>query len=112
MGLETRILLVARDVAELRERLQLSDETGHPEGELPRVGVFQAVLILRAADPVLDRQVLDRLQIERHPFDLRELRLETPDDVAGPRLPLLERLQVDLDAPAVDGRVGAVDADE
>ena len=69
-------------------------------------------MVLRAADAVLDGQVLHRLHIERHAGDLRELGLQAPDDFGGMQPPLAERLQVDQHAPAIQRGVGAVDADE
>ena len=38
--------------------------------------------------------------------------MQAADDRHGADLALLERFQIDLDAPAVDGRIGPVDADE
>ena len=67
---------------------------------------------MRAADAVLDRQVLHRLHEERDPIHLCKFRLEPTNHVRSRNAALLERFQVDLDAPAVDGRVRAVNADE
>ena len=80
--------------------------------KLLAVGIFEAVLVLRPADAILDRQVLHRLHVQRDAVDLGQLRLQAADHVAGADLPRFERLQVDLDAAAVQRRVGAVDADE
>ena len=112
LGLQPLVLLVAGDVAQLRQRLQLVDELAAPSRQFLGVRVFQAVLELRAADAVFDRQVLHRLHEQRDALDLGQLRLEPADHVAGVDLPLLERLEVDLDAAAVERGVGAVDADE
>jgi hypothetical protein len=80
--------------------------------ELRGIGVLERVLILRAAHARRDGQVLHGLEVEVDALDARELRLEAADDVARGHAPLVERLQVHQDAPAVEGHVRAVDADE
>src|SRR6202162_2535620 len=92
--------------------MELVEETGDPRRELSRIGIFETVLKLRPAYPVLDGQVLDRLQVEGDPPDLRQLRLQAANDVRRARFALGEGLQVDLDTAAVHRRVGAVDSDE
>ena len=79
------VLLVGGDVAQLGQRLQLLDQPRRPLRQLLRVGVFEAVLVLRAADAVFHRQVLHRLHVERDALDLGQLGLQAPDDVAGDR---------------------------
>jgi len=67
---------------------------------------------LRPAHAILDRQVLHRLEEQRdagHPVDSR---LQPRDDGARGGVSLLHRFQVDLQAPAVQRLVGALDADE
>ena len=90
------------------------DQPRHPVAELVRVGALERELVLRAADAVLDRQVLHRLHVERDALARRaSLRLQPPDDLASRRASRSrERLQVDQHAAAVERRVGAVDADE
>ena len=66
----------------------------------------------RAADAIFDGQILHRLHEQRDAGHLRELGLQAPDHVAGADFALVERLQIDLDAAAVERGVGAVDADE
>jgi hypothetical protein len=82
------------------------------EPEVLHIHRFDGELILRAADPVLDGQVLHRLHVQRDSVDLRQLRLQSPDDVARARVALGLGLQVDQHAAAVERRVAAVDADE
>ena len=110
--LKPRVLHVARDVAQLGQALQLLDESRDPRVQLGGVGVLEAVLVLRPADPVLHREVLHGLKEERHSGDLLQLRLEPADQVLRADLALVERLEVDLDPPAVQRLVRAVDADE
>jgi hypothetical protein len=38
--------------------------------------------------------------------------LQTADDIHSADMSLLERLQIDLDAPAVGRRIGPIDADK
>ncbi len=64
--LEAGVLLVARDVPELGERLELLRATfGRPDGQLLRVRVLERVLVLRLAHAAVDLQILHRLQVER-----------------------------------------------
>ena len=92
------------------------DELRHPERQFLGIRIFQAVLELGAADAVFHRQVLHRLHEERDPLDLGQFRLQLANDLRRIRSPLSllgsQRLEVDLDAAAVERRVGAVDADE
>src|SRR5713226_3447736 len=109
---EPAVLLVARHVAQFRERLELVHEARYPIGQLFAVHVFQAVLELRAADAVLDRQVLHRLHEQRNAIDLLHLRLQPANHVRSGNLALLQRLKINLDAAAVERRVRAIDPDE
>ena len=47
--------------------------------------MLEAVLILRAADAILDREVLHRLHVERDAGEVRDAALQAPDDVARRR---------------------------
>ena len=79
--LQAQILVVAGDIAELRQCLQLLHKARRPEAQLLRIGIFEAVLILRAADAVLDGQVLHRLHEERNALDVGQCRLQAADDL-------------------------------
>src|SRR6202008_1147964 len=57
-------------------------------------------------------QVLYRLQVDRDPVHSGQRRSQTRHHVAHALAALGERLERDLDATAVQGRVGAVDTDE
>ena len=80
--------------------------------QLVRVGIFQRVLVLGAADAVIDREILHRLHVERDAGDLGQLRLQAADDLGGGDFAHVERLEVDLDASAVERGVGAIGPDE
>src|SRR6058998_1634551 len=80
--------------------------------ELARIRVLEAVLVLRAAHPILDGEILHRLHEELDALDPGKRGLEAADDVARTHPATGERLQVDEDPPAVDGDVGAVHPDE
>ncbi len=84
---------------------------GHPDAQLVRIGILDGELVLRAADTVLDRQVLHRLHVQRDAFDARHSRLQIADHVDG-AVALRQRLQIDQHPAAVQRRIGAVDADE
>ena len=74
-GIEAVQATVSRDIAELRQRLQHLHKARCPEAQLLWVWIFEAVLILRAADAVLDGQVLHRLQKEGNALDVGQGRL-------------------------------------
>src|SRR5713226_5820273 len=109
---KTLVQLVAGDVAKFGERFQFVDEARSPVSELLGVNIFEAVLELRAADAIFDSQILHRLEEERDAIDLGESGLKTADDIRGVDFALRERLEIDLDAAAVQRGVCAVDADE
>jgi hypothetical protein len=77
--------------------------------QLVRVRIFERVLELRAADAVFHRQVLHRLHEQVMPSTSLSFRLQAANHVAGRNPALIERLQVDLDAAAVQRGIGAVD---
>src|SRR6267154_1206085 len=106
------ILLIASYVAKFGERPELVHEARHPMSQLFRVHVLQAVLKLRAADAILDGEVLHRLHKERDAIDIGKLGLKAPDNVGGGNLALIEGLEIDLDAAAVQRGIDSVNADE
>src|SRR6201999_4458241 len=87
---------------------------GDPPREFFFVDVFQAVLELRTADAIFDGEVLHRLHEERDAVDFCDLRLQATNYVGRGDIvaAILQRLQIDLHATAVDRGVGAVDADK
>ena len=71
LNLPPLVLLVAGDVAELRQRPAASSTNrGAHIGQLLGPAILQAVLVLRAADARFDRQVLHRLHEQRDAGDL------------------------------------------
>jgi hypothetical protein len=66
-------LLVARHVAQLRQRLHLVEDLRRPLVQFVEIGVLQGVLVLRARRAPADIDVLRRLQKECRAFDLGEL---------------------------------------
>ncbi len=70
------VLAVRREIAELRLVLQAIQQVSGPDVELLRARALERVLVLRAADAILDRQVLNRLHVERYPGHLPELGLQ------------------------------------
>src|SRR5882762_523539 len=99
-------------VAKFGERPELVHEALHPMSKLFRVHVLQAVLKLRAAYAIFDGEVLHRLHEERDAVDISKLGLEAPDNVGGGNPALLERLEINLDAAAVQRGIDAVNPDE
>jgi len=94
------------------KRLELLHETGNPQRELRRVRVFEAVLKLSAAHAIFHCQILNGLHEKRDAFDLRELRLKTPDNVGCADPALFDGLQIELNAPAVQRGIRSIDPDE
>jgi dihydrofolate synthase/folylpolyglutamate synthase len=80
--------------------------------QLLGVGAFDAVLVLRPADAVLHREVLHRLHVQRDAAHLGERGPQAVHDGAHALATLVERLQRDLDAAAVERGVCAINADE
>ena len=74
-GRQSRGLLVGRYVAKLRQPLQLLHELCRPRVQFVLVGIFERVLILRAAYAVLDRQILHRLHVQSDAFHVFQLGL-------------------------------------
>ena len=72
------------------------------------IRVFQCVLELVAAGAIIHREVLYRLQIEVDAFDFSQFGIKPADYRCRVHVTLGKRFQVDLDAPAVEGRVGPV----
>ena len=112
IGLQAAVLQVAGDVGELWNLPQPIHQPGHPEAQLVGVGILDAELVLRAAHPVLDGQILHRLHVERDALHLRELLLQAADHRSRVDAAFRQRLQVDQHAPAVQRRVDAVHTDE
>ena len=96
----------------MRQGFELGDQLWHPLAQFLGVGILQAELILRAADAGFDRQILDRLHEQRDALDLGQRGSQAANHLEGRKLALFQRLEIDLNAAAVEGRVGAIDADE
>ena len=73
VDLQPLILLIAAHVPQFRQFLQGCHQPGGPAVQFVDVGVFEAVLVLRPADPVLHRQVLHRLHEQPDALQLVEL---------------------------------------
>ena len=73
---------------------------------------MQHELVLRAAHRRIDRQILNRLQVEGDAANGAGLLFQPTDHVANQGLALITRLQVDQESAGVERRVGAVDADK
>ena len=106
--------MIARHIAQLRQRLELFNQSRRPRIQLfgVGVGVFKTVLELGTADSIVHRDVLDRLHKQRDAFNLLELGLQAADDVGGARFALIVRFEIDLHSAAVDCRVRSVNSNE
>ena len=80
--------------------------------QLVHVGIFQRVLILGPAHAVIDGDVLHRLHVQLDAVHLGQAVVEAANDVRSAEIALVERLEVDGHASAVQRGVGAVGADE
>ena len=104
-------LLIASDVGELRQLLESREEFRHITAEFLRARILQTVLVLRAADDILDRDVLHRLHVETDAVDRIDGRLQVANHVRC-AFAVGQWFEIDLNAAAIERRVGAVDADE
>ena len=84
VGADAVILLIGRDVRELRQGAKFRDDTTGPVVEFLRVGVFKRVLILRTTHAIVDRQILHRLKIKLNPGNLTQMLAQTRDNVPPP----------------------------
>ena len=105
-------LLVRRHIGKLRQLLHLVDKPASPQIQLVRVGVFQRVLILGAAHPVVHGNILHRLHVELDSLDRLEARLQPADHVRGAQFTHADRLQVDGHSSAVQSGIGSIRADK
>ena len=105
-------LLVGHHVGEFRKPRQLRDEIVHHGVQLRLIRIFKRVLVFGTAHPVVNGKVLHRLHIELDPRYLCEFRSQPVDHLRRADLALIERLEIDLNAAAIERRVGAVRADE
>ena len=103
-------MLVRGQIAQLRQRLQLLHQLRRPEIQLIRVGVFERVLILRAADAVFDGQVLDRLHVKRDAINARQFGLQALHHFTSVDFAISQRLEIDENTPVVESRIDAVNA--
>ncbi len=112
VSLQPAILVIAGHVGQLRHLLQPLEDLGNPLGQVRRIHGLEGELVLRAADAVLDRQVLHRLHVERNALHPGKLRLQAPDDVACAGAAHAPGFQVDEHPSAVERGIRPVDADE
>jgi hypothetical protein len=82
VGLQPLVLLVAIDLRQLWNRLQLREDLGRPIEQLVRVAVLQRVLILGVGGAATDTDVLHRLQKQRGPRNLGHLAAQPADRVS------------------------------
>ncbi len=106
------VLPVAADIRELRQLLKFIHQLRYPSAEGVQAGGLQGELILGAAHRGVDGQILRGLQIQRHTRDFCHRMLESFDDLVNPIVAIVQRLEVDLQAGAVQRRVGTIDADK
>ena len=105
-------LLIGCNVTHLRDSAQLGYKPVGPQVKFILVGVFERVLVLRAADAIIDSQVLHGLQVEVDTSDLVGTLLQPCKNVPGTTMPLRAGLQVDLNTAAVQGAVCAIRPNE
>ena len=82
MQLEAIGLLIGRNVGEFGTLAHFCEQARRPRGEFVWIGIFNRVLILRAAHARIDGQILHRLQINRDARDQLQLWLQARDDLA------------------------------
>ena len=85
-------LLIGSNILQFRQLLQLVDETVGPGIQFVRIGVFERVLVLRAAHPVIHGNVLHRFHKQLDSLNPAYAGVEPPDYVGSIHLALVERL--------------------
>jgi hypothetical protein len=105
-------LLIGHYIRQLRQFFQLRYKIVRHAVQFALVWVFQGVLILRSADAIVNCEILHRLHVKLYAFDLGELRSKPVYHFSGRDFPLLKRLEIDLDSPAVESRVRPIRSDE
>src|ERR1700683_4710650 len=71
VGRESVVFLIADDIGELRDLAQCRYEFWSPSRQGSRIRAFQRELVLRAADGVIESQILNRLHVQRDARDAR-----------------------------------------
>ena len=112
MQLEPAHLLIARHISELRKRSQLVDEPWSPLSEFGVAGILEDVLILRAARPSIDLEVLCRLEKRFDALNAAHSLAQTRDDLTSARISRLPRLEDDVKPARVRGRVYGAGTDK
>ena len=84
----TGALLIAGDIGELRQSLQLLQQKRRPVIELVAVHVDQRVLVLRLGQPRADIDVLRGLHVERDALDRLQRPVQPRDHLVGGGVPL------------------------
>ena len=112
MSADSIRLLIRNHVGDFWELAEFCDKFHRPVVEFVNVGILERILVLRPADAVVDRQILNRLQVQMNSGNLLRALLQASDDGGGGFPALLERLEVNLDATAIQRCVGAIRADE
>ena len=105
-------LLIGRDIRQLGSVRNFSTSFVGPRIQLIAFGIFQRVLILRAADAIFDRQILHRLHVKRDAVDFASSGCKRRITSVALIFRSFERLEIDQHASAVQRCVRAVDADE
>ena len=111
-GFRAARLLVRRQIAQLREPLQLLHQLRGPGIQFFRVGIFEGVLILRAADPAVDLHILHGLHKQRDALDVFRCLAQSVNDFAGAGQALVAWFEVDVKLAGVDGGVDRTTADK
>ena len=83
IDLQALVLQIAGDVGQLRTLCQRFDQTAAPLAEQFGIRRRHAELVLGAADPVFDGQVLHRLHEQANADQFVQLRLQTRDHFGG-----------------------------
>ena len=93
--LRTGQLEIAGDAAQQRELIQSCFHRLRNGLQLRKIDPLDRILVLAAALPTADLQVLDRLNVDLSIRNLRKLDLQAPDHVRGGCLAHRHRLQPD-----------------
>ena len=109
---ESSDLLIGGHVFQIRQLLHAVDQTARPVIQFIGIGIFERVLVLRAAYAIVHADILHGLHIQLHSLNGVQFCLEPSDYVRGADLAITERFKIDRHPTAIRGGIRSVRADK
>jgi len=108
MGADSVRLLIRGHIGDFGKLTHFGDKFRGPLVEFIHIGIFECVLILCAADTIIDCEVLNGLQVDVNAGYLVRPLLQPSDHLRRGFPALLERLQIYLDSSTVQCRIDSI----